>query len=57
MSEYRLEGSFLSKISFLCGTLMSRGFTMASIVINIWQMRRLEAVIKLMSSFDKEVSF
>lgn len=57
MSEYRLEGSFLSKISFLCGTLMSRGFTMASIITNIYQRKRLEKVIKLLCSFDQEVNY
>lgn len=57
MSEYRLERSFLSKISFLSGTLMSRGLTMASIIINIFRRKRLEKVIKLLYSFDQEVNY
>lgn len=54
--EYRLEGSFLSKISFLCGALLSRAFTEIAIISNICQMKRLESLIKLMSRCDKEVS-
>lgn len=55
MDEYRMEGSFISKISFVLANLMSIAFTIISIIMNLIHVDILEAITKTLWAFDNEV--
>ena len=53
--QYRLEGSFLSKVAFLSAVLMSIAFIVISFFMNIIYKKILDSIILTLWHFDNKV--
>lgn len=55
-NDYQLEGSFLSKISFLIGVIETELFLFATIGLNLFNRKGFDFYFKAIWQFDCEVS-
>lgn len=56
LSEYQLEGSFVSKITYLVSAALTMSFTILCLVVNILNKKVVEKFFEEFWKFDKIVS-